>query len=69
MLTVKNQNDDTDIVLMFLLLILSIFHTFSSVSIVDFKQVNVRWVISFHAKGSFCPFLFHLGYIRKPDVF
>ena len=28
----------------FLLLTLNIFYTFFSVSIVDFKQVNVRWV-------------------------
>ena len=28
----------------FLLLTLNIFHTFSSVSIVDFEQVNVGWV-------------------------
>ena len=29
---------------MFLLLTLNVFHTFSSVSIVDFKQVNFSWV-------------------------
>ena len=29
---------------MFLLLTLNIFHTFSSVSIVDFEQANVSWI-------------------------
>ena len=29
-----------------LLLALNIFHTFSNVSIVDFEQVNVIWVVS-----------------------
>ena len=33
-----------DVVLVFLLLTLKIFHTFFSVSIVDFEQVNVSWV-------------------------
>ena len=32
-----------DVVLVFLLLTLNIFHTFSSVSIVDFEQVDVSW--------------------------
>ena len=33
-----------DVVLLFLLLTLNIFHTFfSGVSIVDFEQVNVSW--------------------------
>ena len=31
----------TDVILVFLLLTLNRFHTFSSVSIVDFEQVNV----------------------------
>ena len=31
--------------MMSLLLTLDIFHTFSSVSIVEFEQVNVSWVI------------------------
>ena len=34
----------------FLLLILNIFHTFSSVSIADFEQVNVSWVKSLMKK-------------------
>ena len=38
----KTQNDVSDVVLVFLLLTLNIFHIFSSVSIVDFDQVNVR---------------------------
>ena len=37
--------DVSDVVLVFLLLILNIFHTFFSVSIVDFEQVNVCWKI------------------------
>ena len=37
----KKQDDVNKIVLVFLLLTLSIFHTFSSVFIVDFEQVNV----------------------------
>ena len=40
-LTIKTQND---VVLVFLLLIFNIFHTFFSVSIVDFKQKNISWV-------------------------
>ena len=40
-LTIETQNDA---VLVFLLLIFNIFHTFFSVSIVDFKQKNVSWV-------------------------
>ena len=41
-LTIKLQNDTTDVVLVFLLLTLNIFHTFSSLSIVDFDQLNVN---------------------------
>ena len=33
----------TDVVVVFLMLTLNIFHTFSSVSIVDFEQVNISW--------------------------
>ena len=33
----------TDVVLVFLLIILKIFHTFFSTSIVKFEQVNVSW--------------------------
>ena len=43
-LTIKHQNDVNDIVLVFLLLTLNIFHFFFSVSIVDFEQVNVSWL-------------------------
>ena len=35
----------TLIILVFLLLTLNIFHTFFSVFIIDFEQVNVNWVI------------------------
>ena len=43
MLTKKHQNDVNAVVLVFLLLTLNIFHTFFSVSIVDFEQANVSW--------------------------
>ena len=43
-LAIKHQNDVTDVVLVFLLLTLNIFHKFSNVSIVDFEQVNITWV-------------------------
>ena len=37
-----------DVVLMSLLLILNMFHTFFSVSVVDIEQVNVCWVDDSH---------------------
>ena len=37
----ENQNYVTDVILVSLLLILSIFHTFFSVCIVNFEKVNV----------------------------
>ena len=37
----KHQKGVNDVVLMFSLLTLDIFHTFSTVSIVDFEQVHV----------------------------
>ena len=37
----KADNKNTNVVLVFLLLTLNIFHTFFSVYIVDFEQVNV----------------------------
>ena len=40
----NTRNDVIAVVLMFLMLTLNIFHTFSSVSVVDFEQVNVIWV-------------------------
>ena len=43
-LTIKHQNDVNDNVLVFLLLNLNIFHTFFTVSTVEFEQVNVIWV-------------------------
>ena len=36
---------------MFLLLTLNIFHTFSTVFIVDFEQVNVSWVLTMITQG------------------
>ena len=39
----KNTRNVIDVVLVFLLLTLNIFHTFSSVSIADFEQVNISW--------------------------
>ena len=35
-----------DVVLVFLLLTLNIIHTFSSVSIIEFEQVNVSWEVT-----------------------
>ena len=40
----RHENDVNDIVLVFLLLTLNVFHSFFSASIVDFEQVNVCWV-------------------------
>ena len=43
----KGNNKNTDVLLLFLLLTLSIFHSFSSASIVDVEQVNVKPLINF----------------------
>ena len=52
---------------MFLLLTLNIFHFFSSVFIVDFKQVHVSWVTDRYAaqklRFSFNKRVFHLTYL------
>ena len=40
----KHRKNVNDVVLVFLLLTLNIFHTFK-VSIVDFEKVNVSWMI------------------------
>ena len=40
---VNHENDVNGVVLVFLLLTLNIFHTFFSVFVVDFEQVNVSW--------------------------
>ena len=39
----KHQNHVIDVVLVLLLLTLNIFHTFFSVFIVEFEQVNLSW--------------------------
>ena len=39
----REKNHAIDVVLVSLLLTLNIFHTFFSVSIVEFEQVNVFW--------------------------
>ena len=44
-LTIKTPEDVLDVVLVFLLLTLKIFHALSSVSFVNFGQVNVSWVL------------------------
>ena len=46
MFKVNNKNTRTtlDVILVFLLLTLNIFHTFFNVSIVNFELVNVNWV-------------------------
>ena len=38
-----NKNTRKEVVLVFLWLTLNIFHTFFSVSLVDFGQLNVSW--------------------------
>ena len=43
-LTIKTPGNVIDVVQVFLLITLKIFTPFSSVSIVDFEQVNVSWV-------------------------
>ena len=40
---IHNKNNVIDVVLVFLLLTLNIFHAFFRVSSVDFEQVNVSW--------------------------
>ena len=42
----KHQNEVNGVVLVFFLLALNIFHFFSSVSFVDFAQVNVSWEVA-----------------------
>ena len=41
-----NNKYTYDVVLVFLLVTLNIFHSFFSVSIVDFEEVNISWVSS-----------------------
>ena len=43
----KHQNDVSDVFLGFLLLVLNIITPASSVSIVEFEQVNITWKIDF----------------------
>ena len=47
----KYQNEVVDVILVFLLLTLKYFTTFSSVSIVDFEKVNFSWVTEQCAKS------------------
>ena len=45
-LAIKTPDDVTDVVLLFLIVNFEhISHFFFNVSIVDFKQVNIRWVV------------------------
>ena len=46
-LTIRKP-DINDLILVFLFLTQNIFHTFFSVFIVDFEQVNVSWIKSPH---------------------
>ena len=46
------QIDIVDVILASLLLLLTDFTTASSVSIVDFEQLNVRWAILSYGKHS-----------------
>ena len=51
MLTIKtHQKDVNDVVMVFILLTLNLFHTFFRVSIFDFEQVNIR--ADWHFKSS-----------------
>ena len=52
----KNTRTTSDIALMFLLLTLNIFDTFFSVSIADFKQVNVSREYLFNNVNPHFPF-------------
>ena len=54
---IKTPEDVVDAVLVFLLLTLNIFHTFSSVSIVDFQQVNGSWAINNQSTSFWSPFV------------
>ena len=44
--TIKTPDHVTDVVLVLLWLTLTIFYTFSSVSIVDFEKVNFSWEVA-----------------------
>ena len=56
----------TDVVLMFLLIILNIFKPFSSVSIVDFEEVDVSWVSAENtAKRTFIGLSSHKNNFKK----
>ena len=41
--TIKSLEDVDDVVLVFLLLTLNIFHAFFSVSIINVEQENINW--------------------------
>ena len=57
-LTIKTPGNVIDVVQVFLLITLKIFTPFSSVSIVDFEQVNVSCEIDNDLIGYFYLFLF-----------
>ena len=40
-----NNKNASDVILVFLLLTMNNFTPFSSVSIIDFKQINVSWIL------------------------
>ena len=40
-----NNKNASDVILVFLLLSMNNFTPFSSVSIIDFKQINVSWIL------------------------
>ena len=63
MLKINNKNTRTtsDFVLVFLLLPLNIFHTFSAVSIVDFEQASISWASTlFQRFPVFCTYCVRL---------
>ena len=45
-LTIRHQSEANDVILVSILLSLNIFHNFFNVSIVDFKNVFVYWIMT-----------------------
>lgn len=51
-LKVNNKDNTNAIVVVFLLITLTVFHIFSSVSTLDFEQVDICWAdVDFHGKS------------------
>ena len=56
--TIKTPERRNDVVLVSSLLTLTIFTTFSSVSFVDFEQINVHWIAEIRLKPIIRKYLF-----------